>query len=712
MKIKQETRQVEMIGVQEKGNFSIAATAQAFQILSDGLYSDKIKAIVRELSCNAHDAHVAAKNSKPFQIHLPSFIEPYFSVRDWGIGLSHEDVMTLYTTYFQSTKNESNDFTGCLGLGSKSPFSYTDQFTVVSWFNGTKRMYSAFLGEAGNPQITLMGEEPTDEHNGIEVKVTVESSDLDRFANKAREVLSRFDPKPTVIGCDDFEFNQVEYYVSGNGWKLRKMASHRLPGAVAIQGNVAYPIDISSIKNLTELEQIVLRLPLDITFELGELMVTASRETLSYGDKEPTSDSIRRKCAQIVQELPQTYQAQFDQCKTYWDAMVKYDELFNRSSSDLRAFLLNRNTSNITWDGESIGQPVNISLKDLNVQVLHFERRSRSFLDKGRARGRPVQTNFHEDWRLVPKATIHFFYDDVGRGSNTRVSYYMENELSEQRDGIYLIKTEDSVVLDQFKEYLGGAEIKPVSQLPKPQQQSSTGGNRQAGVKVYQYSGNHHQEWEATQLDFSSGGLYVPINRFRPVMNDDVLEAYTFRRINEVCVELGIFDENQTVIYGVYPRYAKKLKFDDNWTCLWDYLGEHLVKLIQDENVLEMKHYNEIYRKSSLPFWIQSWLKEEIIDLGKIKKKKSTFLNFAQTYNKVYEMSKANEKQNSIVKLAQYLEYSLTQTDNPIQIDLDDLWIKVLRTYPMVNLMDHRHSYEHDNVDTAQILIDYINQMD
>ena len=27
----------------------------------------------------------------------------------------------LYTTYGASNKNDSNDFTGCLGLGSKSP---------------------------------------------------------------------------------------------------------------------------------------------------------------------------------------------------------------------------------------------------------------------------------------------------------------------------------------------------------------------------------------------------------------------------------------------------------------------------------------------------------------------------------------------------------------------------------------------------------------
>mgnify|MGYP001258182542 FL=1 len=102
--------------------FTIKTTAKAFRILSSGLYSDRIKAIIRELSCNAVDAHVMAKNSEPFLVHLPSNLEPWFSVRDYGIGLSENDVMNLYSTYFESTKTESNDQIGALGLGSKSPF--------------------------------------------------------------------------------------------------------------------------------------------------------------------------------------------------------------------------------------------------------------------------------------------------------------------------------------------------------------------------------------------------------------------------------------------------------------------------------------------------------------------------------------------------------------------------------------------------------------
>ena len=38
--------------------FRIEASSKAFEILANNLYKDKILAVVRELSCNAFDAHV------------------------------------------------------------------------------------------------------------------------------------------------------------------------------------------------------------------------------------------------------------------------------------------------------------------------------------------------------------------------------------------------------------------------------------------------------------------------------------------------------------------------------------------------------------------------------------------------------------------------------------------------------------------------------
>mgnify|MGYP000694507503 CR=1 FL=1 len=120
----------------ERESFTIEANGKAFRTLIDGLYSNKIQAVCRELSSNAQDSHIDAGQTRPFEVSIPTSLDPVFRVRDFGTSLSHEDVMFLYTRIFKSTKETTNDQTGALGLGSKSPFAYTDTFSVVAYLNG------------------------------------------------------------------------------------------------------------------------------------------------------------------------------------------------------------------------------------------------------------------------------------------------------------------------------------------------------------------------------------------------------------------------------------------------------------------------------------------------------------------------------------------------------------------------------------------------
>ena len=83
------------------GEFRIRNSAKAFGILSSGLYANKIRAIVREYSCNAYDSHVEAGRAHlPFDVHLPNAMSPWFAVRDYGVGLDAKQVSDIFTTYF------------------------------------------------------------------------------------------------------------------------------------------------------------------------------------------------------------------------------------------------------------------------------------------------------------------------------------------------------------------------------------------------------------------------------------------------------------------------------------------------------------------------------------------------------------------------------------------------------------------------------------
>ena len=102
-----------MIGDVTNSEYKILANEKMFSILSSKLYTDKIMAPIRELLCNAYDAHIAAGiPDTTLEVHMPSAGKQEFRIRDFGTGLSAEDMLELYTTYGASTKNLSNDFIG------------------------------------------------------------------------------------------------------------------------------------------------------------------------------------------------------------------------------------------------------------------------------------------------------------------------------------------------------------------------------------------------------------------------------------------------------------------------------------------------------------------------------------------------------------------------------------------------------------------------
>src|SRR3990172_92919 len=105
MKVGQIREHTVIDGDAEVIGFRINASAHAFQILSSRLYSDPLRAIIRELSTNAADAHMAAGNTdKPFDVQLPNTMNPYFIIRDYGTGLSPDDIRNVYTVVFESDK--------------------------------------------------------------------------------------------------------------------------------------------------------------------------------------------------------------------------------------------------------------------------------------------------------------------------------------------------------------------------------------------------------------------------------------------------------------------------------------------------------------------------------------------------------------------------------------------------------------------------------
>lgn len=275
----------------EGKSFSIKASPVAFDILSSKLYSNPTLAIVRELLTNAYDSHKAAgKEDTPIKVNLPSYMEPNFIIRDYGIGLSKEDVLELYTTFFDSTKSNSNDFTGCFGLGSKTPFSYTSSFSVISYWNSTKYFFIATKKD-GLPHIYAVREEPTDEPNGLEVSIpTDKNGGYD--SNFAYNMLQYLKYVPEIkIDCN-ISIIREEPILEKYGVRLYKYEQPswdrtRLGQCYIKQGQNVYEIDrfIKEAENVDILRYFLNYAHIVIEAPIGTLHITPSRESLSQDEQ-------------------------------------------------------------------------------------------------------------------------------------------------------------------------------------------------------------------------------------------------------------------------------------------------------------------------------------------------------------------------------------------------------------------------------------------
>lgn len=305
-------------GLQQAQAFQMRANAHAFKMLSSGMYSDKVMAVLREISCNAHDAHIAQGiPQQPFVVKLPNKLDNQFYIRDHGTGLSHESVMNLYVTYFASTKQESNDFTGAFGLGSKSPFSYTDSFTVTSCHGGKKRIYSAHVNNLGVPTIALMNETdaPADWQTGLEVGFPVKPQDFEAFADRAVKVFRFFDPIPAITGSTV----ALKRLPVTRDYGTYAFIENSDPKMIVQMGNVAYPLNLSEItQGRTEVISTLARANnLLIRFKLGELQVTGSRESLQYDPA--TQKAIVGRLAEVVGNIGTELETEFMKAGTWSD---------------------------------------------------------------------------------------------------------------------------------------------------------------------------------------------------------------------------------------------------------------------------------------------------------------------------------------------------------------------------------------------------------
>ena len=537
--------------------FKIKASARAFKILSS-FYTDPMAAIPRELGANAWDAHVKAGNTaQPFEVHVPNTLEPWFSIRDFGTGLSKEDIYTIYTTYFESTKGGSNDFDGCMGLGSKTPFNYTENFSVTSWFGGVKYTYNCFVDEGGGPSIVLMAEEEAVEHNGIMVKFAVKQEDISTFVAKIRQSYTAFRVKPKLTGIHDIAYPEIKYAHSGTGWGIRSEPYNRYNrSCIALMGNYRYPIDTGLVCGYTDCKgvtkeqkelgsQILQNSNLELSFDIGDLDVAPNKETLQYDSDDRTRAAILIAASKACTELKETVLAKIAKPKTRWEAMKLYSEVngYNNDGVYLTN-IIGRINIPFGTAGEVISRN-DISYNDVMAKCPGGKFTSTRFVLSNMSYNRSsdrFKTRETSRWESGTGDTLIFYTNSAGV-KRSRIRHYLTTKFSDFKyPHIYLVEDDSANFVDLFAQidYLGfdRSKVVNVETLPKPPRppkaprdpkQKVTDGLYYANIERMRHSKDTDRPYislstKVFEIDPNTTYYYVPIRFTTPVITVDKKE--------------------------------------------------------------------------------------------------------------------------------------------------------------------------------------------
>lgn len=484
MKLHAGTNVIEKSGQFEESRFSIEASAKAFFILSDGLYSNKILAVIRELSTNAYDSHVeAGKADAPFDVHIPTPLEPVFFIRDYGTSMNHEDCMQLYTTYFRSTRNNSNDAVGCLGLGSKAPFAYSDSFTVEAYLDGIRRLYTAYKDEDGSPVFSLLDETPTTEVNGIKVSINVNSSDVNRFQSEASRVYEYFKVRPNFIGHKVY-FKNVNKVLSGKNWYFDDNADSNL----IIMGQIAYPIDTYQlIANLdTSFERhrrfVEHSDGLRIFVNIGDVDITPSRESLSYSRE--TKNNILSIVESITHEIKDKIEEQIANQPSLFKARMKYVQISDQCASISTA--MESLQKSICWNDMKLFDSV------AGEYVTTKDKIALNSLEKSAYRSK-VDIKYNVE-RMHFSENARFFVDNLTRGGLSRIRQYMKEKGGSQLSYVYKLKDNETIDNCDLLAMMGGASKEDViltSTLDKVnynRNSSYSGGSSEPAIQIQMFN--------------------------------------------------------------------------------------------------------------------------------------------------------------------------------------------------------------------------------
>lgn len=285
--------------------------AKLQHLLTKGLYSDPISAVLVEWTNNAVDSVVQAGKNPIEHPVLVKITENKLIVEDKGTGLNKEQFENVCMSYLSSTKEESNDVIGAFGIGMKSFMSLDRSATFTCRKDGKEWKFLAYQG-VEFMEYDLLAEVPTDKENGVVCELSINGwSEFTQFRDKAKQKLAYYDTVVLQIQNNIIN-NQI---IRSKDWQYSEYADYN--HIHLCLKNVLYKIDWDKLGIATIYTPIALR------FNLSEgLKPTPSRESLIWDVH--TINLVKEKIKKVADYFVEKYN---EQQKDEYELLEVFDKI-------------------------------------------------------------------------------------------------------------------------------------------------------------------------------------------------------------------------------------------------------------------------------------------------------------------------------------------------------------------------------------------------
>lgn len=382
---------ISLTGTSQESNYKVAKSGMIFHIISSGLYTDGLGAAIKETITNAAlDSH-SAKGcpDRPIFVTLPTPIEPMFKCRDYGISMTHETVENVFGIIGESTKKNSDTDVGGFGVGGKSPWAYTDVFTIRAFLNGSVRTY---INEYNNhcPKLELISEEATEEEDGVEISFAVQEKDIDTVHLKFAQITQFLPTRPkTNIRIDYPEIGMTKLTDSASIASMEHSPCHQKKhpiGYYAVVGGIIYPVSPSSAKvcDAPYVSSIVNhgKNPLIMNLAVSDVDVKPSREVLDY-ETVKTCETINKVLCEADAEIKKRCEEFSNRCNG-----MKWMDAYNLFKEEFKHFGNHR----------CLGEKISVETSDLGKTKLcketHYRKVCKLVAERVRKEKTPINTLF------------------------------------------------------------------------------------------------------------------------------------------------------------------------------------------------------------------------------------------------------------------------------------------------------------------------------